>query len=210
MIGAWMSEVKEQVDALIEGTPLGKNVLVKLMPSGKPAPIAGEFFIAIHYQGLTTNVVETNGSIQQEISIGVTISQRTRWSPEDRDGDRILLRSLDSLAAFSTALAPLLHLNYPLLYRVDSSPLLGPQTQVVEPLLLESISGPEERDKSWWMNPESTDLDMQPVGFSMTLSFGGGLTITKLGCVSAQESSGEEVGSGGGLTPAPPQPQPPQ
>jgi hypothetical protein len=38
MIGAWLSVVKEQIDALIEGTPLGKNVLVQLMPSGKPSP----------------------------------------------------------------------------------------------------------------------------------------------------------------------------
>jgi hypothetical protein len=213
MIGAWLSVVKEQIDALIEGTPLGKNVLVQLMPSGKPSPKAGEFFIAIHYQGLDTQLLETNGSVQQEISIGITISQRTRWSPEDRDGDRILLRSLDSLAAFSTAIVPLVHLNFGLVSGVDSSPLLGPHTQAVEPLLLESISGPEERDKSWWMNPESTDLDMQPVGFSMTLNFGGGLTITKLGCVTAQEDFGEEetpLPPPGELIPSPPQPQPPQ
>jgi hypothetical protein len=96
---------------------------------GNPPPKAGEFFIAIHYQGLDTQLLETNGSVQQEISIGITISQRTRWSPEDRDGDRILLRSLDSLAAFSTAIVPLVHLNFGLVSGVDSSPLLGPHTQ---------------------------------------------------------------------------------
>lgn len=144
----------------------------QVTPDGKPDPVCGEWFYAVHPGG-TSNAARNY--LDERADFYVTLTRRAGFSPEDRIGEEVLLDNAGILAR-ADQLKALLHMEYPVM---DAANALIPGFGVtvngfVEPpgFLRLDYLGPKGPDWFW-----AEGYDPAPSGIAVQLAFGGARRI---------------------------------
>jgi|688.fasta_scaffold18362_9 hypothetical protein len=172
-IGQLLVNVKEiLLDRLGEQDVPSKTHNVQLRDRPEPIATAGPIFISIqllNWEGADGN----NPSLGKgEVSVGLTITQRCRSTPEDRNSDALFVRAFKSLPPLVQTVRGIIHGN----------PAILADTGLVEPLAWVSCDGPTPQGKEWFSSGDPWDRDTPPAGFSVTLNFRGALEIFRPEC----------------------------
>lgn len=172
-IGQLLINIKELLmDRLGEEDVPSKTHNIQLRDRPEPVATAGQVFVSIHLQNWTGAEGNSASLGKGEVNIGITISQRTRSSPEDRRSDALLVRAFRSLPPLVNTVRGIIHGNHATLA----------DTGLVEPLAWVSCDGPSPQGKEWFGSDDPWDRSDPPAGFSVTLNFVGGLEIFQPEC----------------------------
>ena len=159
-------KLRETLDSEIFINPVQN---IRLRTNEKPIATAGNLFVSIF---LNRIVIPRQLSAHQEmeISLGICLTQRIRSVPHDREdsiylGENSLLDLSGSISAIVRSAAMITKLDTLIPTGWSTSELLNET----------NVSGPTERFKAWYNSDDPNDDDRTPAGYSVTMTFEGGL-----------------------------------
>ena len=145
---------------------------VSIMPDGKPAPAAGQKFFAV-YPVRFRNIDDNPLGFEFVFDVGVCITYRYGYSPQDRTGRQIALAKA-GLAELAETVVYRLHGDYDVLNFANAE-IPESRNKIGEPLVFREgqfdARGPE------WFGAEA---DAKYVGWSVDLHFHGGKILQPL------------------------------
>lgn len=146
----------------------------EVMPDGQPAPMSGEFFVAIWEATWNGNSTEC---LDENIGVRITVTKRLPRVPFDRIGPEIMAKATVGLLSLAEAIRASVHLNYVgVMARVNAyianesrlvaSNGVGQANGFVEPLFFQDGSGTEKKSGAWFWADEQERL----AGITKTLT----------------------------------------
>jgi hypothetical protein len=172
------------------GLGLDENTCDTTPPSGKPPPVAGDWFYGVHRGNV---VLEKDESDYRVYAIKVTISARMQSVPWDRLGPELQERMADGMDDRVDAMIAMMTNQKYVVMNAANALIEGTQDWVnvnggtathngfIEPLfLLGEDDEPDLRSGAWW----EAQPDEPKAGISLTVRFGKARRVQVLGSVS--------------------------
>lgn len=139
---------------------------------GKPPPVCGQRFVGIHAGDWSNSA---NESLDERVSVQVTITDRIGVFPFDRQGAEALDKAKTAIETFAEAVVSAMHASYDVLNAANTL-IEGTVTKFVEPLRFRFGERPTYRDGIWF----GGDDPDQGAGLSITLTFGDARRVQKI------------------------------
>jgi len=164
---AYMKAVKNQIQTTYSVDQTGCDVT----PDGRPVPVAGQVFYAVH-PGTITN--SRQNALDEQYGFSVTLTMRTGYAPWDRVGSNVIADD-SGLLAKAEALRVLLNMNYTVMAAanalIPNTPAAGGSTVTgfVEPLVIQSVAYLGVKGPDWFF---AEGVDDSATGVAVELRFG--------------------------------------
>ena len=140
--------------------------------TGKPKPIMGQLFLAVHILGWQG--ISGDNDLHESAQIGVTVTLRLGFAPEDRDGIAVWLAANTGLEPITRAVVKAIHKDYANVMNLANTKYIGTGSAgFVTPLWFLGGGNPTFQQASWFgAVPDPEDPNSTPCGVSMELRFG--------------------------------------
>jgi len=142
---------------------------IDILPSGKPAPIAGQRFVSVWGRKRST---KEHRALDERYEVKITVSLRGGNVPWDRWGDGIWLKALRGMESSVREIVAVIHGSGDdgISLLAAANDLIGPTSNKFltgVPLIFSGEQGPDPRGASWWGKP-----DENWAGIVSTLTWG--------------------------------------
>jgi hypothetical protein len=149
-----------------------------VQPDGAPEAMSGEWYYAVHPLGIDQTGDQAH-YIMERYSVGVTVTRRATYAPQDRAGSEIVAKRATGLYAAAARVRAALHGRWEIVAaaNVIITDDLGDEANgFVEPLLLSTISAPRPQGGGWF---SADDPPEPPSGYSVEVAFRSALRPQK-------------------------------
>lgn len=137
---------------------------------GQPKPSAGELYLAVHPGAWTK--AEGDYDLDEEYTIGVTVTIRMGFAPKDRWGIEVWAASTDGLDKRVRQVIVAVHHNQAI-RQLASTRLFQGEKYFVTPLQLLRVDPPKLQNWSWFSaSPPEREGQIAESGVSQTVWFG--------------------------------------
>lgn len=149
---------------------------------GRPLPMAGEVFYAVHPGGSANSNVQ---NLMETYTVYVTVTRRIGQVPYDRVGTDVLAAASDGLLALAEAARAVLHEDFALTYAATALLPAG-WHGYDEALVYRDTSAPTPRTGQWFQAKAATES-----GLSVTVRVEGALRVQRIESINQEPDDDE-------------------